>query len=215
MSVQIVIAGTGTDVGKTVFAAALVRALDGFYWKPIQAGLNGETDSQSVARLSGLDAARILPEAYRLSTPASPHVAAEIDHMEITISKLMPPRTQSALIIEPAGGLAVPITRKLLQIDLLAQWKLPVVLCAKTELGTINHSLLSIEALKRRAIPILGVAFVGDENVDSQRTICEMGGVRHLGRLPYIRPLTPDALHRAFALNFNVADILGLEASGP
>lgn len=215
MSVQIVIAGTGTDVGKTVFSAAFVRALDGCYWKPIQAGLNGETDSQCVARLSGLDAARILPEAYCLSTPASPHVAAEIDHIEIAQSKLMPPHTQRALIIEPAGGLAVPITRTLLQIDLLAQWTLPVVVCAKTELGTINHSLLSIEALKRRAIPILGIAFIGEENVDSQRTICEMGGVRHLGRLPHISPLTPDALHRAFALNFDIAEILGLEASGP
>lgn len=215
MSVQIVIAGTGTDVGKTVFAAALVGALDGCYWKPIQAGLDGETDSAVVRRLSGLSADRILPEAYRLSAPASPHVAAEMDNIEIGVSKLLPPYSERPLIIEPAGGLAVPITRKLLQIELLAQWKLPVVLCAKTELGTINHSLLSIEALKRRAIPILGIAFIGEENTDSQRTICEMGGVRNLGRLPYLSPLTLDALHGAFAENFQVADILGLGASGP
>ena len=215
MSAQIIIAGTGTDVGKTVFAAALVRALDGCYWKPIQAGLEGETDSAVVRRLSGLGADRILPEAYRLSMPASPHVAAEIDSLEIAVSKLVPPQAERPLIIEPAGGLAVPITRSLLQIDLLARWKMPVVLCAKTELGTINHSLLSIEALKRRAIPILGVAFIGDENRDSQRTICEMGGVRHLGRLPYLSPLTPDALHEAFAQNFHVADILGVGTSGP
>ena len=107
------------------------------------------------------------------------------------------------------------LTRTLLQIDLLARWKLPVILCASTRLGTINHSLLSIEALKRRAIPILGVAFIGDENADSQRTICDIGGVKHLGRLPLIAPLNADTLATAFAASFDVADILGLGASGP
>ena len=109
----------------------------------------------------------------------------------------------------------VPITRQLLQIELIARWKLPVILCASTRLGTINHSLLSIEALKRRAIPILGVAFIGPEVADSQRTICEMGGVKHLGHLPHLDPLTKETLATAFQNAFSVADILGLGDSGP
>jgi dethiobiotin synthetase len=215
MSLSIIVAGTDTDIGKTVFAAALTRALDGTYWKPVQAGLEGETDAQIVRRLSGLSEDRILPEAYRLTTAASPHLAAERDGVIIDVAALEPPRVARPLVIEPAGGLAVPLTRSDLQIDVLARWRRPVILCASTRLGTINHSLLSIEALKRRAIPILGVAFIGDENADSQRTICDMGAVKHLGRLPRLEPLTPDALHRAFAENFRVADILGLGAGGP
>ncbi len=215
MSLKIVVAGTDTDIGKTIFAAALTRALDGCYWKPVQAGLDGDTDSETVRRLSGFSADRILPEGYRLQTPASPHLAAERDGIVIDASRLSPPETSRPLIIEPAGGLAVPLTREILQIDVLARWKLPVILCASTRLGTINHSLLSIEALKRRAIPILGIAFIGLENADSQRTICEIGGVAHLGRLPPLDPLTAETLATAFNTGFSVADILGLGESGP
>jgi dethiobiotin synthetase len=118
-------------------------------------------------------------------------------------------------VIELAGGLDVPLTRKLLQVDLVAEWKLPVVLCASTRLGTINHSRLSIEALNRRAIPILGVAFIGDEIVDTERTIAAFGGVKHLGRLPWLDPLDSTTLRNAFAANFSVPDILGLGANGP
>ena len=215
MSTRIVVAGTDTDVGKTIFSAALVQALDGYYWKPVQAGLAGETDSETIARLSGLLASRILPEAYRLKTPASPHFAAERDGIEIDVSRLRPPSAPAPLVIELAGGLDVPLTRRLLQIDAIADWKLPVVLCSSTRLGTINHSLLSIEALKRRAIPILGVAFIGDEVPDTETVIPAFGGVRRLGRLPRIPDLTSDMLRRAFAANFSVPELLGVGASGP
>ncbi len=215
MTFRVVIAGTDTDVGKTVFAAALAHALDGHYWKPVQAGLAGETDAQAVARLGTLQPERVLPEAYRLNTPASPHRAAEIDGIEIDPARLVPPSVRGALVIEPAGGLAVPLTRRLLQIDLIASWKLPVILCASTRLGTINHSLLSIEALKRRAIPLLGLAFIGHENADSERTIAAFGGVCRLGRLPHLDPLSPHALQQAFAANFSVADVLGIGSGGP
>ena len=113
-----------------------------------------------------------------------------------------------AVVIEGAGGLLVPLTRNLLQIELFARWGAPVVLVASTRLGTINHSLLSIEALKRRRIPLLGIAFVGDENADSERTITEMGGVRRLGRLPIVDPLDAASLRVAFAANFRAADFL-------
>ena len=215
MSQAIVIAGTGTDVGKTVFAAALVAALDGYYWKPIQAGLMGETDAQIVRRLCGLSADRILPEVYRLATAASPHFAAERAGVTIDKSKLAIPATPGPLVIEGAGGLLVPLTRQLLQIDLFAEWKAPVILVASTRLGTINHSLLSVEALKRRAITILGIAFIGAANPDNERTICEMGGVKTLGRLPTIEALDAASLQQAFSENFKIADVLGLGAYGP
>jgi dethiobiotin synthetase len=213
MSPCLVVAGTNTDVGKTVFAAALVAALDGCYWKPVQCGLAGETDAQIVQRLSELPQARILPEAHRLNTPASPHLAAERDGIEIDIETLVLPATERPLIVEPAGGLLVPLSRRVLQIDLLARWGRPVVLCAATGLGTINHSLLSIEALKRREIPVLGIAFIGEEQADTMRTIAEMGAVRLLGRLPRVDPLEPGMLRTAFDQHFDRADFLADAAS--
>lgn len=215
MSIRIVVAGTDTDIGKTVFAAGLTRALDGSYWKPIQAGLSGETDAQTVERLSGVAAQRILPECYRLRLAASPHLAAEQEGIEIDPGAIRPHGYPAPLIIELAGGLMVPLTRQLLQIDLIATWKMPVILCAATRLGTINHSLLSIEALKRRSIPILGIAFIGEENLDSERTIAALGGVKRLGRLPWLEKLDCKTLSESFSMNFSVADILGIGALGP
>ncbi len=206
-----VVTGTDTDVGKTVLAAALVGALDGCYWKPVQAGLAGETDAETVRRLALVSADRIIPEVYRLTMPASPHLAAERDGIEIDVDGLaVLPAAGGAdpLIIEGAGGLMVPLTGKHLQIDLFVRWGLPVVLCASTRLGTINHSLLSIEALRRRGIPLHGVAFVGDEQADSERTIVEMGGVRRLGRLPHLDRLEAATLRAAFERSFRRADFL-------
>jgi dethiobiotin synthetase len=202
------VTGTDTGIGKTVFAAALVHALDGVYWKPVQAGLTGETDSMVVRRLSGLSQDRILPETYKLSAPASPHVAAKRDGIEIDVDMLAPPDTHLPLVIEGAGGLMVPLTRHVLQIDLFAFWGAPVILCASTKLGTINHSLLSIEALRRRAVPLLGIAFVGEENTESERTIVEMGQVRRLGRLPHLDPLDASTLRTAFDNHFRRADFV-------
>ncbi|MDB5701686.1 MAG: bioD [Sphingomonadales bacterium] len=201
----IVVTGTDTDIGKTIFAAALAGALGGHYWKPIQAGLEGETDSKRVASLSGLSGDRIHPEAYRLRTPCSPHRAAELDGVTIDPALLVPPRLDP-LVIEGAGGVMVPLTRGLLFADLLGQWALPTVLVARTALGTINHSLLSIEALRSRGVPIIGIAFVGDANEDSETTIATLGKVRGLGRLPFLEPLTAKTLARAFTANFNIAD---------
>lgn len=213
MSARLIVAGTDTDIGKTVVSAVLVGAIDGFYWKPVQAGLAGETDCDVVRRLSGLAPERILPEVYRLNTPASPHFAAERDSIEIDVDRLVPPKADGTLVIEPAGGLMVPLTRRVLQVDVMARWAAPVVLCSSTRLGTINHTLLSIEALKSRSIPVLGVLFVGEEIADTERTIVEMGGVRRLGRLPYVDPLNAKSLSSAFREHFTVTDFLESAAS--
>jgi dethiobiotin synthetase len=203
MSSAIVVTGTDTDIGKTVFCAGLTRLLDGTYWKPVQAGLADETDAQAVRRLAELPADRVLPEVWALRTPASPHLAAEMDGVEIDPDALALPASDRPLVVEGAGGLLVPLTRRTLLIDVIARWGAPVVLCARTRLGTINHTLLSIEALRRRAIPLLGVAFVGDAHPENERIIGSLGKVRVLGRLPHLDPLTPAALAAAFARAFD------------
>ncbi|KKC25309.1 dethiobiotin synthase [Sphingomonas sp. SRS2] len=206
MTHAIVVTATDTDAGKTVFAAGLTRAIDGCYWKPVQAGLADGTDSDTVRRLSGVPAGRILPEAYRLETPASPHQAAAIANVVIDPALLDPPACDRRLVIEGAGGLLVPLAGGLLFADIFARWRYETVVVARTTLGTINHSLLTIEALRARDIPILGVAFVGDANEESERTIAGIAGVKRLGRLPWIDPLDAAGLAKAFDEAFDIED---------
>lgn len=206
MTPRIVIAGTDTGIGKTVFAAALTDALQGCYWKPVQSGLDGETDSETVGRLGRIARGRILLEAYKLKTPASPHLSARIDGVTILPESLSPPPVDGPLVIEGAGGLLVPLTERIVFADVFARWQIPVILCARTGLGTINHTLLSLEALRSRSIPVLGVAFLGDEQSDTQNIIAALGHVRVLGRLPRLEPLTPDSLRRAFREHFEMDD---------
>ncbi|MDX3885887.1 MAG: dethiobiotin synthase [Sphingomonas sp.] len=198
-----VITGTDTGIGKTVLAAALTAALDATYWKPIQAGLDEETDSEIVARLSGRP---VLPEAHRLIHPLSPHRAAELEGIAIDPAAIAPPALPGPLVIEGAGGPLVPVTRTTLYADIFARWGLPVVLAARTGLGTINHSLSAIEALRARGVPIHGIAYIGPANEDNEATIAAIGQVRRLGRLPHLDPLTPDMLAAAFAEGFDIAD---------
>ena len=200
----IIVTGTDTDIGKTVFAAGLTAALGARYWKPVQAGLADGSDAASVVTL-GVPARHVLPEAYRLTTPCSPHLAAEIDGVTIAPERLTLPEVDGPLVVEGAGGVMVPVTRDLIFADLFARWAKPVVLVARTGLGTINHSLLSIEALRSRGVPILGIAFVGDAVEDSEATIATLGKVRRLGRLPRLDPLDAATLAEAFAANFDLA----------
>ena len=206
MSRRFVIVGTDTGVGKTIFSAALVGALGASYWKPVQAGLEEETDSQIVARLSGAPASRILPESWRLRRPASPNLAARDEGVVIDVSKLDPPICDSHLIIEMAGGVMSPLADDALPTDLLARWRFPIIIVARTTIGTINHSLLTLEALRRRAIPIIGVVFVGDDESEAEHTIEVMGNVRRLGRLPRLAKLDMVSLHAAFDAAFDLRD---------
>jgi dethiobiotin synthetase len=205
VSRTIIVTGTDTGIGKTVFASAIAGALGATYWKPIQAGLDPPTDSETVARLAG-PRVQIHPEAWRLKLAASPHLAAEREGLAIDPDALRPPEVDGPLVIEGAGGLLVPVTRNMLFADVFARWGAPVVLVARTTLGTINHSLLSIEALRARGIELIGIAFIGEANEDSEATIAAMGKIRRLGRLPHLDPLTPETLARAFADHFDLAD---------
>lgn len=206
MTNTIVVTGTDTDVGKTVFAAALTQALGARYWKPVQAGLDGGSDRERVTRLGAIPPDRMLTEAYSLTTPCSPHRAAAIDGVTIEPARLTLPEGTGPLVVEGAGGVMVPITGEMVFADLFARWQAPVVVVARTTLGTINHSLLSIEALRSRAVPILGVAFVGDAVPDSEATIARLGRVRSLGRLPMLDRLDPGTLSAAFLSAFDPAD---------
>ncbi|MDA9490079.1 dethiobiotin synthase [Bradyrhizobium sp. CCBAU 11361] len=200
---QIVVTATGAGIGKTVFCAGLVNLLGAKFWKPIQAGLEGETDTERVARLGSLPPDRIVPERYRLQTAAWHHSSSGIDEVRIKPDSLDVPDTGGQpLVIEGTGGLMEPLNCGSLYIDLLERWRLPVVLCASTTLSTINCSLLSIDALRRRQIVILGIAFVGEKNSDAVAAICEIGRVRWLGRLPWIAPLSADTLQAAFKASF-------------
>jgi len=203
---RFIVTGTDTGVGKTVVSAMLVAGLGASYWKPIQAGRDGGTDATCVADLAGVSADKILPEAYCLSVPASPHFAAEEDGVAIDLEALDVPEVSGSLIVEGAGGLMVPITRSTLQIEVFAGWDLPVILCARTSLGTINHTLMSLAVLHDWELPIHGIIFVGDENRDSQKTIVAMGGARCLGRLPHLDVLTSETLSAAFEANFQRQD---------
>lgn len=200
-----VVTGTDTGIGKTVFSAALTGALDAFYWKPVQSGIEDGADRDAVVRLAGIAPENGLPEAYFLNTPCSPHRAAEIDGVTIEPARLaLPP--QRPLVVEGAGGALVPITRSTTYADVFAWWGLPVIVVARTALGTINHSLLTFEALRARGVSIHGVAFIGDANEDSEATIASMGNVRRLGRLPMVPSLDAQSLAVAFSSNFNRAD---------
>ncbi|MES2174176.1 MAG: dethiobiotin synthase [Pseudomonadota bacterium] len=202
----LVVTGTDTGIGKTVFAAALAGALGAHYWKPIQAGVDPEGDKETVAALSGLPATRILPEAFRLTTPASPHLAARIDGVAIGLDQLALPQVDGPLVVEGAGGVLVPISETLLMADLFAYWGQPVILCARTGLGTINHSLLSVEALRSRGVGVAGIAFIGDAHDENERIVPQLAGVPSLGRLPHLVRLDPATLAAAFAAHIRLPE---------
>ena len=192
---RLVVCGTDTDVGKTVVSALLVQGLGARYWKPVQSGLDPSGgDSGTVEGLLRLPPERLLPEAYRLTLPASPHWAAERDGVRIEAERLALPPGDGSLVVETAGGLLVPLRRDWLQIDQLTLWQLPVLLVARSGLGTLNHTLLSVEALQHRGIPVLGLVLNGPLHPDNPRTLETLTGLPVLAELPPLQPLTDEVL---------------------
>lgn len=181
------VTGIGTDIGKTVVAAILTEALAADYWKPVQAGNLEYTDTDTVRNLISNPQSVFHPEAYRLQLPASPHQAAAAEHIFIDPANLNIPPTARNLIIEGAGGLMVPLNDSFLMIDLIAQSNCDVILVSKNYLGSINHTLLSIEVLQRRNIPLAGIVFNGEPNPASEDYILKYTG---LPKLPGILPET-------------------------
>lgn len=185
------ISGIGTDVGKTVASAILVKAFDAEYWKPVQAGDLDNSDCIKVKNLTGFSNDRFHEESYRLPYPMSPHASAEKAGIEIDVSKIILPNHQRKLIIEGAGGLMVPVNRKYLYIDLIPQFDAEVILVSRHYLGSINHTLLSIEALDKRGISIKGILFNGNENQGTESIILEKSGIPYLGRISETTEVNP------------------------
>ena len=191
---QFIVCGTDTDIGKTLISSFFVRGLNSFYWKPIQSGIESQTDSQTVKKLALVSKEKIIKEAYVFTKPLSPHWAAEIDKETINLDMLKLPKVKGSLIVETAGGLMVPITRNFLQIDQIKQWGLPVILVCKSSLGTLNHTLLSIEALKRRNIKILGLVINGEKHLDNPKTLFEFSGIPIITEFPSIQNIDSNNL---------------------
>ena len=202
MRQQLIVCGTDTDVGKTVVSALLTLGLGAHYWKPVQCGLEGGGDRDRVGRLLGLSAEqiqqRLLPEAYRFAAPVSPHWAAELEGVRLEQERLDLPAVPGPLVVETAGGLLVPLRRDLMQIDQIQRWGLPVVLVARSGLGTLNHTLLSVEALRHRQIPLLGLILNGPPHADNPGTLRELSGAPVLGCLPPLPQLEAAALAEAW-----------------
>ena len=180
------VTGTDTDVGKTLVSSWLLTQIDASYWKPVQAGVTPETNSSVVRRLAEIDPDRILPEAYVLPEAIAPHEAARRAGIAIDMAKFVPPVSDRLLVVEGAGGLMVPLTDTAYVIDLAAELHLPVILVARSTLGTINHTLLSLEAIRRRGLPLAGVVINGPETPHNRAAIERYGQVEVIAEIPWL-----------------------------
>ena len=178
------VTGIGTEIGKTIVAAALVEKLQADYWKPVQSGDLDNSDSNKVGNLISNTNTKIFPEAYRLTQPFSPHKSAALDGITIEAEKFVLPETDNTLIIEGAGGLMVPLNNNFLMIDLIKQLDVEVILVSKNYLGSINHTLLSVYTLNQYQISVKGIIFNGTPEIYSEDFILKYTGAKLLGHLP-------------------------------
>ena len=179
---KLFITGISTDVGKTISSAIIVEALEADYWKPIQAGDLDNSDSQKVKSQISNSKSQIFENSYQLNTPASPHFAAQVDGVTIDLKKIVEPQTNNHLVIEGAGGLLVPLNENDCIIDLI-QPDYKVIIVSRHYLGSINHTLLTIEALKNRNLTIGGIIFSGKENKPTEEIILKKTDINFIGRI--------------------------------
>jgi len=199
------VTGTDTNVGKTVLSALLVAALDAIYWKPIQTGASEGTDRDSVRAYTEATEDRLPLERYRLDPPVSPHLAAREASIRIALDEFKLPASPAGRkwIVEGAGGVMVPINERDLMRDLMSRIGFPVIIAARTALGTINHTLLTVAALREARLPIFGVALIGHENIENRRAIEHYGDVRVVGRIPMLEKINRAALLDAYEKYFD------------
>jgi dethiobiotin synthetase len=179
---KLFITGISTDVGKTIASSIIVEALEADYWKPIQAGDLDNSDSHKIKSYISNDKTVIHENSYKLNTPASPHLAAELDGITIDLKQIKEPETQNHLVIEGAGGIFVPLNNNDCVIDLI-QKDYKVIVVSRHYLGSINHTLLTIETLQNRKLNIAGIIFSGEENKSSESIILNKTGVKCIGRI--------------------------------
>ncbi len=200
------VTGTDTDVGKTLVCAVLMAGLAAAYWKPVQSGCDEGTDSRWIQRVTGLPGNRFCPERWCLKAPVSPHAAAEIDGVRIALSDFSLPDSKDTphLIVEGAGGLMVPINDEHFMIDLMRQLGLPVLLVARSTLGTINHTLLSLAQLRQHGLHVLGVILNGPKNESNRRAIEHFGRSSVLAEIEPLNTIDPKSLAAAYRKSFNL-----------
>lgn len=179
---KIFITGISTDVGKTISSAIVVESLESDYWKPIQAGDLENSDSHKVKRLISNSNSHFFLNSYQLNTPASPHLAAKIDGITISIDSIKTPETKNNLVIEGAGGLFVPLNDSDCIIDIIKP-EYKIILVSRHYLGSINHTILSIEALKSRGLEVAGIIYSGEENEASEAIIASKYAIPVVGRI--------------------------------
>ena len=197
MSKKYFVTGIGTEIGKTIISAILVEKLKADYWKPIQSGELESSDTIKVSHLISNSISKFHPEAYQLTQPFSPHYSAKLDGVSISLAEINLPETTQNLIIEGAGGLLVPINDKDLMIDLIQKLNIEVILVSKNYLGSINHTLLSVEALKSRGIAIKGIIFNGMKNQSTEEIITSLTGLAVIGRVPEMEIINKESIKMA------------------
>jgi dethiobiotin synthetase len=202
-SPDLFVTGTDTSVGKTLLSALLVAALSRNYWKPIQTGASQGADRDDVIRWTGIPPTRIHPEAYVFDPPVSPHLAARWQGATIHLKNIMRPEADARLIIEGAGGAMVPLNESEFMIDLMRHLGAPVVIASRTVLGTINHTLLTVQALEKAGLEVQGVVMIGEENTDNSRAIEHYGKVPVIGSIPWLDQIDRATLCSVFAQHFD------------
>jgi dethiobiotin synthetase len=207
MERKIFITGIGTDVGKTLASAVLAEAWQADYWKPIQAGNLDQLETAYVQSLVTNSKTVIHPTQILLKTPCSPHYAAMLDKMTIEPEKLIIPTTPNTLLIEGAGGLMVPLQQDFLILDLIKFWKLPVVVVSRNYLGSVNHTLLTLEVLKQHQIPVLGLVFSDTDAWDSMEYIRRMSQLPVIGHIPHLPEITPQRISEVAAGFQKISDL--------
>ncbi len=196
MRQNIFVTGIDTGVGKTVVSAIICKALSIDYWKPIQSGSLDASDTLQVKRLVGAYAGRMHPEAYALKHALSPHAAAALEQTSIQLSEIHLPPSDNNLLIEGAGGVMVPLNKQHLMIDLIKQLEASVIVVSKNYLGSINHTLLTLSSLKQANIPVLGILYVGAENIASEAAVSNFSGVKIIGHVDWNYEITPEFIDK-------------------
>jgi dethiobiotin synthetase len=199
------VTGTDTNVGKTVLSALLVAALDAVYWKPVQTGASEGTDRETVREWAEATEDRLPPERFRFDPPVSPHLASRQAGVRMSLDAFEFPSAPAGRkwIVEGAGGVMVPLNERDLMRDLMRRIGFPVIIAARTSLGTINHTLLTLAALREAQLPICGVALIGDENIENRRAIELYGNVRVIAHIPMLKKISREALLDVYEKHFD------------
>ena len=203
MTGDLFITGTDTGVGKTLLSALLVAELNRRYWKPVQTGASEGTDRAAVMNWADVPLESTHPEAFLFDPPLSPHLAAEQQGMRIDLETIRRPVDPNPIVIEGAGGVLVPINDQALMIDLIRLLQAPVIVAARTALGTINHTLLTVAAIRDAGLILTGVVMVGKENSDNRRAVERYGNVPVIGTIPWLDSINRANLCRVFEQYFD------------